>query len=77
MAPGGGWPRWPPLLPGPDLAMGLPPRGGAPEDGSIFLRSSLKGSSFLDGLSVRNEGDRSARESSSVLLVGQSEVVRH
>lgn len=47
MALGGGCTGWPPLLPGPDLGMGLPPLGGAP-DGSIFLRSSLKGSSFFD-----------------------------
>lgn len=55
MAPGGGCIGWPPLLPGPNLGMGLPPRGGAP-DGSIFLRSSLKGSSFFDGLSVMRTG---------------------
>lgn len=48
MVPGGGCTGWPPLLPGPDLGTGLPPLGGAPE-GSTFLRSSLKGSSFLDG----------------------------
>lgn len=51
MEPGGGWTGWPPLFPGPDLGTGFPPRGGAP-DGSIFLRSSLKGSSFFDGLSL-------------------------
>lgn len=51
MLPGGGCIGWPPLLLGPDLGNGLPPRGGAP-DGSIFLRSSLKASSFLDCLSV-------------------------
>lgn len=51
MAPGGACKGWPPLLPGPDRGMGLPPLGGAP-DGSIFLRSSLKGSSFLGGLSL-------------------------
>lgn len=31
--------------------MGLPPLGGGAPDGSIFLRSSLKGSSFFEGLS--------------------------
>jgi len=51
MVPGGGCTGWPPLLPGPGLGMGLPPLGGGP-DGSIFLRSSLKGSSFFDGLSL-------------------------
>lgn len=51
MALGGGCMGWPPLLPGPDLGMGLPPLGGTP-DGSIFLRSSLRGSSFFGGLSL-------------------------
>lgn len=45
---------WPPLLPGPDLGMEFPPLGGAP-DTSTFLRSSLKGSSFFDGLSVTTQ----------------------
>lgn len=50
MLPGGGCIGWPPLFPGPDLVIGLPPLGGAPE-GSIFLRSSLRDSSFFVGLS--------------------------
>lgn len=54
MGPGGGCIGCPPLLPGPDLEMGFPSLGGAP-DRSIFLRSSLKGSSFFDGLSVKME----------------------
>lgn len=42
---------WPPLFPGPILGMKLPALGGIP-DGSIFLRSSRKGSSFFGGLPV-------------------------
>lgn len=48
--PVGGCRGWPLLLQGPDLGMVLPPLSGAP-DTSIFLRSSLKDSSFFDGLS--------------------------
>lgn len=51
MVPGGGCTGCPPLLPGPALGMGFPSLGGGP-DWSIFLRSSLKGSSFFDGLSL-------------------------
>lgn len=51
MAPGGGCRGWTPLLAGPDLCAGFAPLGEAP-GGSIFLRSSLKGSSFFRGLSL-------------------------
>lgn len=50
---GGGCMGGCPLLPGPERgAMGwCPARGGGPE-GSIFLRSSLRGSSFLEARSL-------------------------
>lgn len=41
-----------PLFPGPDLGIGCPPLAEGPV-GSILLRSSLKASSFFDGLSAR------------------------
>lgn len=53
MSPCGGCRGWTPLLAGPDLCAGFPPLGEAP-GGSIFLRSSLKGSSFFTGLSAEN-----------------------
>lgn len=54
MSPGGGCWGWTPLWAGPDLCTGFPPLGEAP-GASIFLRSSLKGSSFLRGLSAEME----------------------
>lgn len=54
MTPGGGCRGWTPLLVGPDLCAGFPPLGEA-LGGSIFLRSSLKGSSFFRGFSAENK----------------------
>lgn len=51
MAVGGGCIELAPLFPGPDLGIGCPPLAEGPV-GSILLRSSLKASSFFDGLSA-------------------------
>lgn len=51
MAVGGGCRELGPLFPNPDLGIGCPPLAKGPV-GSILLRSSLKASSFFDGLSA-------------------------